>query len=92
MRQAVVDVLLAACVLLALLSAAGVALMGDALDRLHYAGPAVLGGVCASVAVVVAGGPSLIGTRAILVSALLLVTAPVLAHATARTIHREGDR
>jgi multicomponent Na+:H+ antiporter subunit G len=92
MRQAIVDVLLAACVLLALLSAAGVALMGDALDRLHYAGPAVLAGLCASVAVVVAGGPSLIAIRAALVCALLLVTAPVLAHATARCIHRGSDR
>ena len=38
-------------------------------------------------AVLVSAGPSLIGLKAILIAAFLLVTGPVLAHATARAIH-----
>ena len=92
MRDVIVDVLLVAAVALTLLTCAGVALMREPLDRLHYTGPAVLGGVCAAAAVVVAGGPSLIGTRAVLVAALLLATTPVMTHATARALHHRSRR
>ena len=69
------------------LSALGVVLMRDALDRLHYVGASVLGAVCIALAVVVAAGPSLIGLKALLTAAFLVVTGPVLGHATARAIH-----
>jgi multicomponent Na+:H+ antiporter subunit G len=65
----------------------GVLLMRDALDRLHYAGASTLGVVCVCAAVIVAAGPSLIGLKAILTTAFLAVSGPVLTHATARAIH-----
>jgi len=65
----------------------GVVLMRDALDRLHYVGASALGVACLCAAVIVAAGPSLIGLKALLTAAFLLVTGPVLGHATARAIH-----
>jgi multisubunit Na+/H+ antiporter MnhG subunit len=76
---------------LAILACAGVVLMRDGLDRLHYTGPAALGGACLAAAVLVEGGWSLIGLRAILLGALLLVTAPVVTQATAHAIHRRRE-
>ena len=75
-----------------LLSCLGVVLMRDALDRLHYVAAAAVGVPCLCAAVIVAEGPSLIGLKAALTGAFLLVSGPVLAHATARAIHlhREG--
>jgi multisubunit Na+/H+ antiporter MnhG subunit len=72
----------------------GVVLMRDALDRLHYAGASTLGVACLCAAVVVRDSFSLIGLKAILTGAFLLVTGPVLIHATARAIHlhREARR
>jgi multicomponent Na+:H+ antiporter subunit G len=86
-RDVAVAVLLGAGILLTLLACAGVVLMRQALDRLHYVAPGGLGGICFAAAVLVQSGPSLIGIRAILLAAFLFVTAPVLAHATARAIH-----
>ena len=43
-------------------------------------------------AVLVRDSFSLIGTRAILVAGLALVTSPVLTHATARAIHKRERR
>jgi multicomponent Na+:H+ antiporter subunit G len=90
-RELAVACLVAAAVALELLACAGVLLMRDALDRLHYTGPATVGGLCAAAAVLVQGGWSLIGMRAILLGVLLVVTAPVLTHATAKAIHRHED-
>ena len=66
---------------------AGVLLMRDALDRLHYASAATLGVVCICAGVIVAAGPSVIGLKAILTAGFLAVSGPVLTHATARAIH-----
>ena len=76
---------------LELLACAGVALMRDALDRLHYGGPTALAAVCAGGAVLAHGGWSLIGMRAILLALILVVTTPVLTQATARALHRRGE-
>jgi multicomponent Na+:H+ antiporter subunit G len=93
MRDAIASVLLVAGVAIELLACAGVVLMRQALDRLHYVAPGGLGGICFAAAVLVQSGPSLIGIRAILLAAFLFVTAPVLAHATARAIHhREREQ
>jgi multicomponent Na+:H+ antiporter subunit G len=75
-------------------AALGVTLMRDALDRLHYTGAASLGIACLCAAVVVSESFSLIGLKAILTGAFMLVTGPVLVHATARAIHlhREARR
>jgi multicomponent Na+:H+ antiporter subunit G len=91
MRGLVVWTLVAAGLALSLLSCLGVALMRDALDRVHYAGPASVGAACLALAVLVQGGWSLIGVRALLVAAFLLVASPVLTHAIARATHAGAD-
>jgi multicomponent Na+:H+ antiporter subunit G len=65
----------------------GVLLMRDALDRLHYVSASALGVALVAAGVIVSAGPSLIGLKAILTAAFLLVTGPVLTHVTARAIH-----
>jgi multicomponent Na+:H+ antiporter subunit G len=87
LREVVVAALLTAGGLLVVLGWLGVLLLRDPLDRVHYLGPAGLGASLLAGAVLVKGGWSLIGWRAILVAAVLLVTAPALAHATARALH-----
>src|SRR4051812_33288146 len=94
LRAIVVDALLIGGAALVVLGCAGVVLMREALDRVHYTTPAALGCALLALAVLVQGGWSQIGLRAILLAAFVLVTAPVLAHATARMIRveeREGD-
>jgi multisubunit Na+/H+ antiporter MnhG subunit len=94
MRDVAVWVLGGAGVALQLVVCLGVTLMRDALDRLHYTGASTVGVACLCAAVVVRSGPSLIGLKAILTGAFLLVTGPVVVQATARAIHlhREARR
>jgi multicomponent Na+:H+ antiporter subunit G len=91
LREIVVWALVIAAGALQVLACLGVLLMRDAFDRLHYTGPSALGGVCAAAAVLCAGGWSLIALKALLLAAILLVTGPVLTHATARAIHARGS-
>ena len=92
-RDAVVYALLATGVGLELLAVAGVAAMADVYDRLHFLAPSALGGIPIAAAVLVARGPSLIGLKAIVLVAILLVSSPILVHATARVarIAEQGD-
>jgi multicomponent Na+:H+ antiporter subunit G len=90
-REIVVWTLVGVGLALELLSCLGVVLLRDALDRLHYTGTAGLGVACLCGAVLVQGGWSLIGLKALLLGAFVLVTSPVLAHATARAIHVRGE-
>jgi multicomponent Na+:H+ antiporter subunit G len=92
MRDAAVTVLLVAGVALELLCCAGVLLMRGALERLHYAGATTAGALLIGAAVVVRDSFSLIGSRAILTGAFLLVSSPVLTHATARALHARARR
>jgi multicomponent Na+:H+ antiporter subunit G len=94
MRDVVVSVLLFAGVALAALATLGVLLMRDAFERLHYLGPASLAAGCIAAAVVVRESFSLIGNKAIALAVFILVTSPVLAHVTARALHKLelGDR
>lgn len=87
MRDVVTWVLVGAGVALQVLACLGVVLMRDALDRLHYTGASSLGIACLCAAVVVHEGLSAIGVKAILLAAFMLVSGPVLVHATARAIH-----
>jgi multisubunit Na+/H+ antiporter MnhG subunit len=87
MRDVVTWILVAGGVAFQVFALLGVLLMRDALDRLHYAGASSLGVVLVCAAPIVASGPSLIGLKALLTGAFLLVTGPVLVHATARAIH-----
>jgi multicomponent Na+:H+ antiporter subunit G len=93
-RDLVVGALVGAGVTVQLLVCLGVVLMRDALDRLHYTGASTLGVACLCAAVVVSESASLIGLKAILIAAFMLVTGPVVVHATARAIHlhREAQR
>jgi multisubunit Na+/H+ antiporter MnhG subunit len=72
----------------------GVTLMRDAMDRLHYTGASTVGVASLCAAVLVRESFSLIGIKAILTAAFMLVSGPVLVHATARAIHlhREARR
>jgi monovalent cation/proton antiporter MnhG/PhaG subunit len=80
----IVDVLLFAGVAMLLLCALGVLVMGSAYDRLHYASAAGWGAAPIAVAIVVRESLSLIGDKALLTAAILVVCGPVLSHATAR--------
>jgi multicomponent Na+:H+ antiporter subunit G len=94
MRATIAWVLLGAGGAVELLGVLGVVLLRDALDRLHYVGAGAVGVPLVCLAVIVGEGPSVIGLKALLTAGFLLVTAPVLAHATARAIHlhREARR
>jgi multicomponent Na+:H+ antiporter subunit G len=86
-RDVVTWALVGAGVAVQVLACLGVVLMRDAFDRLHYVSASTLGIACLCTAVLVAEGPSLIGLKALLTAGFLLVTGPVLAHATARAVH-----
>ena len=95
MRDAIVAVLVVAGVAVQVFACLGVLLMRDAFDRLHFVGTSLVGAPLLCVAVVVAEGPSLIGLKALLTAAFLMLSAPVLAHATAHALHlhrREARR
>ena len=91
MRDAIAHVLLALGVVLELGAVTGTVIMRDAYERLHYSGPASLGALAISAAVLVEAGPSIIALKAGLLAAFVIVVSPVLAHFTARAI-REWDR
>jgi multicomponent Na+:H+ antiporter subunit G len=80
-----VAVLLVAGVGVTLFSCVGVLAMRDAYDRLHYTAPATtIAPVAIAAAVVLEERLSAAGIKALLVALVLLVTNPVLTHATAR--------
>jgi multicomponent Na+:H+ antiporter subunit G len=93
-RDIVVAVLLAVAVLAVLISCLGVLVMRDALDRLHFTAPAAtIAPVFVAAAVLVEEPLSGAGVKAVIVAVLLVVTAPVLSHATARAARiREHGR
>jgi monovalent cation/proton antiporter MnhG/PhaG subunit len=63
----------------------GVLVMRGVYDRLHYTGPASFGAVLIAAAVVIREGLlSQIGTKAVLIAAILLVVSPILVHVTGR--------
>jgi multisubunit Na+/H+ antiporter MnhG subunit len=71
----------------------GMSVMRDAFDRLHYVGLAGYGALLIAVAIVVRESWSLIGDKALLTAALLLIIGPVLVHTTARSLRtrEHGD-
>lgn len=71
----------------------GLIAVRDAFDRLHYLGPASsVGPVAIAAAILIEESFSQAGVKSLLVALLLLLTSPVLTHATARAmrIHEEG--
>jgi multisubunit Na+/H+ antiporter MnhG subunit len=83
-RETIAAVLLFAGVGLELAAALGVAAMRGVLQRIHYTGLAMVGSIPITAAVVVRESFSLASLGALLLCAYLLVSAPVLAHVTAR--------
>jgi monovalent cation/proton antiporter MnhG/PhaG subunit len=75
------------------LSAVGVLVMRSVYDRLHYVGSASVGAALVCIAVTVRESFSLIGNKTLLIAFFLLVSGPVLVHATARAarIREQGS-
>jgi multisubunit Na+/H+ antiporter MnhG subunit len=92
-KDVVVGILLVAGVALQLLACLGMLTMRDPFARLHYVAPAGFGTVTIAAAVVVEESFSVIGDKAILAGATLLLTGPVLVHVTARSarVRRHGE-
>jgi len=85
-KAVVAVVLLVAGGLLELIAVLGICVMRDAYDRLHYVGLAGFGALLMTVAVTVRESFSLIGNKALLVGVILVLTGPVLAQTTARSL------
>lgn len=84
-REIVSAVLLGMGVLIELLCAAGVLVMRNPFDRLHYLAPATtLGPLAISAAVLIAESEAQAKIKSVLVTVILLACGPVLTHATAR--------
>jgi monovalent cation/proton antiporter MnhG/PhaG subunit len=84
-RGLLVAALLVVGVGVTLASCVGVLVMRDAYDRLHYTAPATtIAPLAIATAIVLEEGLSAAGIKALLVALALLVTNPVLTHATAR--------
>jgi monovalent cation/proton antiporter MnhG/PhaG subunit len=90
-REAVALVLGSVALALEVVAVLGVVAMGDTYDRLHYVSLASFGGLALGAAIFVAEGPSMIAVKAGLTVLLLMSTAPVLTHATARAV-RDRER
>ncbi|MEA2427418.1 MAG: multicomponent Na+:H+ antiporter subunit [Thermoleophilaceae bacterium] len=91
MRDALVAVLLVIGVGAQLLGCAGIAVMRDAFDRLHYTAPSMLAAVAIAGALLVRQGFSFIADRGLMLAAIVIVTSPVIVQAIARAA-RVGDR
>jgi monovalent cation/proton antiporter MnhG/PhaG subunit len=84
-RGLLVAALLVVGVGVTLASCIGVLVMRDAYDRLHYTAPATtIAPLAIAAAIVLEERLSAAGIKALLVALALLVTNPVLTHATAR--------
>jgi len=92
-RDVLTDVLLGVACIAAVLGSVGVAVMHDALDRLHFTGAFVLAFVGVAAAIVVREGFSLIADKALLIAGLAVVSSPVAVQVIARAIwvSQHGD-
>jgi multisubunit Na+/H+ antiporter MnhG subunit len=86
-------VLLIAGTLLELFAVLGLLVMRNAYDRLHYVGLAGYGGLLIGVSIVVRESWSLVGDKALLTGAVLVLVGPVLVHVTLRSFltRERGD-
>jgi monovalent cation/proton antiporter MnhG/PhaG subunit len=85
-RAIIAVILLIAGGLLELIAVLGICVMRDAYDRLHYPGLAGFGAFLICVAVLIRESFSLIGDKALLVGVILVLTGPVLAQTTIRSL------
>jgi multicomponent Na+:H+ antiporter subunit G len=85
MSDAAVAVLLLVAATAVAVSAIGVAAMSNLFDKLHYLGPAsIVAPVAVAAAVVIKEGLGVPGVKSLLTATVLVITSPVLGHATAR--------
>ena len=85
LQVTVVALLLTGAVVIVALCALGLITVSDSFDRLHFLSPASsIGAVLVAAAIVVEEALSTSGVKAILTVGLLLLTNPILGHATAR--------
>ena len=85
-RAVVAVVLLIVGGTIELIAVLGLCVMRDAYDRLHYAGLAGFGAFLIGVAVLVRESFSLIGDKALLVGVILVLSGPILAQTTMRSL------
>jgi len=92
-RAVVVDVLLGLAVAVVLASAAGVLLMRDAYQKVHYVTPiSVVAPVLVGLAILAQSGWTISSGQSWLVVAVMVIASPFLAHATVRAIWIRDDR
>lgn len=93
MRAVAGDVLVCFGAAVTLLGCVGATVFRSAYDRLHFAGPPVLGALLIAAAILVRDGFSLVADKALLIAAFLLVCGPLLTHASAKAIRAQehGD-
>jgi multicomponent Na+:H+ antiporter subunit G len=92
-KEAVEVALLAVGVLIQLLSCLGLLVFRDVFDRLHFlSAGGTVGPLLIAAAVVVEHGLSAFGIKALLVTAVIGVTGPLMTHAIAKVarVRREG--
>ncbi|HLI58814.1 MAG TPA: monovalent cation/H(+) antiporter subunit G [Solirubrobacteraceae bacterium] len=92
-RTIAATVLLIAGVGIELLAVLGLCALRDVYDRLHYVGLVGYGALLVSVAIVVHSSFSLIGDKALFIGVFFVVSGPVLAHVTIRSLltRERGD-
>jgi len=94
LSKVIVDVLLGLGVAAVLISCLGLLASKGPFEQLHFTGPAAtVAPVAIATAVLVEEPLSSMGIKAVLTAGVLLVTSPVLVHATARAIRirRHGE-
>lgn len=92
-RIVVATVLLVTGGAIEVLAVVGMITMRDVYDRVHYVGLVSVGALVIAVGIVFRESFSLIGDKALLVGVVLVLTGPVLAHTTIRSllIREHGD-
>lgn len=92
-RHVAATVVLVAGGALEVVAVLGLCVMRDVYDRAHYAGLVGFGALLVGVSILIQETFSLIGDKALLVGAMLVVSGPVLVHTTIRSllIREHGD-
>jgi multisubunit Na+/H+ antiporter MnhG subunit len=85
-REVVVAALLVLGVGLQLLACLGLVTMRDSLSRIHYVAPAGFGVIAIAAAILVEESFSIIGDKALATAGVVLLSGPVLAHVTVRSV------
>jgi len=91
-RAVIVDVLLGLAVAVVLAGTAGVLLMRDAYQKVHYVTPiSVVAPVLVGLAILVQSGWTISSGQSWLAVAVMVIASPLLAHATIRAIWIRED-